>query len=403
MTPFPGWAAAPACAGTAILIHVETGTRTFTGRLLSRKPIVLLGLISYSLYLWHWPILAFARYAHIEPLSAWQRISLVSGAAFLAIFSWHLVEKPFRTAPTPGSWRPAFARAGVLTVLLVACGGLYFGSSGMPWRISREILAVVDDRQYLASAWQCHMVHTRKADKLCVRGARTTPAFLLVGDSHAAAASGSVFTAAEQAGLAGYQLTEPGYVPTFGYARSGQETGYNALNDRLIGELDRDPGVKLIVVIAYWAQAISENRYYGTGGDLVFGHEAVSRGIGGLARRYPDRTFLLMTAPPHSDLFGAHVLGREMLFDRFLNTDLSISAYHQANLPYQKVFRNLSTLPNLEFIDVETSLCSRNVCPSRLPDGTLMYRDGNHLTARAANRLTPLFREFFVAWKGKGN
>lgn len=56
-TPFPGLAALPPCLGTAVIIAAgESGTHS-VGRLLSLKPVVFIGLISYSLYLWHWPLM----------------------------------------------------------------------------------------------------------------------------------------------------------------------------------------------------------------------------------------------------------------------------------------------------------------------------------------------------------
>src|SRR3546814_6295705 len=60
-TPFPGAAALLPCLGTALVIHAGTGAETRVARLLSQRWLVFIGLISYSLYLWHWPLLAFLR------------------------------------------------------------------------------------------------------------------------------------------------------------------------------------------------------------------------------------------------------------------------------------------------------------------------------------------------------
>ena len=61
-TPFPGLAALPACLGTAAIIYSGEQSKHFVPRLLSLRIVVLLGIISYSLYLWHWPLLVFAKY-----------------------------------------------------------------------------------------------------------------------------------------------------------------------------------------------------------------------------------------------------------------------------------------------------------------------------------------------------
>src|SRR5690606_30964736 len=60
-TPFPAATALLPCLGTALLIHASSGGETLVGRLLSLRGMVFVGLISYSLYLWHWPVLAFLR------------------------------------------------------------------------------------------------------------------------------------------------------------------------------------------------------------------------------------------------------------------------------------------------------------------------------------------------------
>src|SRR5262249_59871123 len=64
-TVFPGPAAVPPCLGTALLIYSGGGRPTVISRVLTLRPIVILGLISYSLYLWHWPLLVFTQYISI--------------------------------------------------------------------------------------------------------------------------------------------------------------------------------------------------------------------------------------------------------------------------------------------------------------------------------------------------
>ncbi len=95
-TRFPGITAIPPVAGTALIILANSSGMTSLGRFLSLRPLVLVGLISYSLYLWHWPLLAFARYLTSVPLSVEQRLELVLVSVILAVMSWKWVEIPFR-------------------------------------------------------------------------------------------------------------------------------------------------------------------------------------------------------------------------------------------------------------------------------------------------------------------
>lgn len=95
-TRFPGLAAIPPCLGTALIIFSSESQLSFVGRILAFKPVVFIGLISYSLYLWHWPILVFSKYTAYDEQSAGLRAALLVASTVLAILSWKYVEMPFR-------------------------------------------------------------------------------------------------------------------------------------------------------------------------------------------------------------------------------------------------------------------------------------------------------------------
>ena len=81
--------------GTVFIILFAT-EQTLVGKLLSQKLVVVIGLISYSAYLWHVPIFAFARIASLEEPGPWALGTLGIVALLLAWISWRFVEKPFR-------------------------------------------------------------------------------------------------------------------------------------------------------------------------------------------------------------------------------------------------------------------------------------------------------------------
>ncbi len=94
-TRFPGLAALLPTVGTALVIACA-GPDTVVGRLLSQRVIVGLGLISYSAYLWHQPLLAFARYQSATPLTTAQLLGLLAVSLLLAAVTWRVVEQPWR-------------------------------------------------------------------------------------------------------------------------------------------------------------------------------------------------------------------------------------------------------------------------------------------------------------------
>lgn len=120
--PFPGLAAAPPVIGTALLLRQRQGQATLVQRFLQTGPMRYFGLVSYSLYLWHWPVIVFATY-YIYPVapSLAFRAALIAVAIAIATASWRLIEQPFRRPKAATRIFVPFATTAVLaTVLAIA-------------------------------------------------------------------------------------------------------------------------------------------------------------------------------------------------------------------------------------------------------------------------------------------
>ena len=134
----------------ACLIIVYAGESTWVGRLLSLRSMVFVGLLSYSLYLWHMPIFAFIRAWCQEPPSKWLLLGSLVGAFVCSLLSWHYVEKPFRDK-TRFSRREIFVWAGMTSCIFVVVGLYLNASYGVMSRIydpSQITVAEMDKRQY---------------------------------------------------------------------------------------------------------------------------------------------------------------------------------------------------------------------------------------------------------------
>jgi peptidoglycan/LPS O-acetylase OafA/YrhL len=120
-TPFPGLAALAPCLGAALLLY--TGPcATLPARLLGTRPLVFIGQISYSLYLWHWPIIAFWRVKPTHLLDWHDGLAILALSFAAATLSWRFVERPFRGTSSVVGRRAVFAGAGALAAALIVAG-----------------------------------------------------------------------------------------------------------------------------------------------------------------------------------------------------------------------------------------------------------------------------------------
>ena len=158
---------------------------TTAGALLAWRPLVFLGLISYSLYLWHWPLLVFTNYWSLGPLSLISRLGLLVLALLLAILSWRFVETPIRhRAIFPArSSLFSFAVLFVLTVFVLASFVIF--TLGYPSRLPAQALLYAQAERDQARHYN-RKTKDIKSDALPYFGAvGESPSVLLWGDSQA--------------------------------------------------------------------------------------------------------------------------------------------------------------------------------------------------------------------------
>lgn len=191
-TPHPGAMTLIPCLATAAIIHIGTTQRTWIGTALGLRGPAFVGLISYSLYLWHWPLIAFARYVD-WPLTLGH---LLLGAVLLlclSVLSWRYVERPFRDPAS--AWRRRAplvvpASAGVLVAVCLAIIAL----GGLPGRFPGEVASVSayfsyrDQKPFREGL--CFITSKNRLSDYdraaCLGMAPDKPNVLLIGDSHAA-------------------------------------------------------------------------------------------------------------------------------------------------------------------------------------------------------------------------
>ena len=199
-TPFPGLAAALPCFGTAMIIAAGREGDSFVSRALSFRPVVFIGTISYSLYLWHWPLIVFQNASGllVQGLSPrGSKLVVLSIAFIVAALSWRFVEQPFRNTRKAISRNRLFQLASTAAAALTLFGVIAVKTRGFPSRYPDEAVKVASFLENGDPATQAQyrvgscFLTSRNPNAVFARDEclRMDPAKrndLLIGDSHAA-------------------------------------------------------------------------------------------------------------------------------------------------------------------------------------------------------------------------
>jgi peptidoglycan/LPS O-acetylase OafA/YrhL len=184
-SPFPGLLALLPCLGTAALLVSKQG---WGNQILKFPALVWVGDISYSLYLWHWPLLVFARF--VFPDSPWMIVLALILSVALAWLSWRYIETPFLRERPQKRPLPVWAFGGIAMATSIGlCLCIYY-AGGLPQRFSpqeRVYLAATNDYNHDRS--KCHMRSDRPIayEDTCVYGTtEAAPSYAVWGDSHGA-------------------------------------------------------------------------------------------------------------------------------------------------------------------------------------------------------------------------
>jgi peptidoglycan/LPS O-acetylase OafA/YrhL len=141
-TSFPGWNAVFPVLGAALIVRFGDHSNFLAGPLLRSKPMIFVGKISYSAYLWHWPIIVFSTYYLERNLTPWEMAAASAATFLLSVISWHWIEQPARRVRI--ARRKIFAAAAAAIVLMFPLGLAAHTTRGFPgrYKINPEPLGV---------------------------------------------------------------------------------------------------------------------------------------------------------------------------------------------------------------------------------------------------------------------
>jgi peptidoglycan/LPS O-acetylase OafA/YrhL len=383
---FPGWLALPPTLGAFLLI--SAGEHNWINRkIFSAGIAVFIGLISYPLYLWHWPLLAFAKVLKGSDVS-WQiRTGCVAMSFFLAWTTYHLVERPLRSAHT---WKvPAL----IVVALLLGCIG-YLGAQGMIKPRSASyglelILKEIDEWEFPRSEQDI----TFEGQHFLAQGKQTNVA-LFIGDSNMAmyAARINRLVAADttHAGKGAVFATLGGCMPVPGVGRLDTPTCLPLMRSTYRYALENQ-SVSTVVIGALWANYHYESQSFYQQGSVTFPlqqHEEMA--YAALEKTIHDlvgsgkKVYVILNIPWSQYLDPRSLFKRSSADFQFsVTTTGGIERKSLDNI--EGVNHQLSLLAEragATVINPVDHLCNSQRCPLFTDEGQLIYKDSGHLTVR---------------------
>lgn len=398
-TPFPSvYTLAPTIGAALIIGFAQQGT--LAGRTLSNKLLVSIGLISYSFYLWHQPLFAFARIRSIDEPSASLLLALAALAAGLAYLTWRFVEQPFRDRKRWGTKRFILSLVPAL-VLMSAFGIAGHLTWGFPLRDAR--LASIEARMspnYGLGA-SCNFRHGPILPEYC--GTGRVPKALLWGDSFAMHLVQAIKAANPHLSFSQAAMLFCG--PLLGIAPLNGERHNKAwagecllFNRSILAYLAREPSIKIVVLSSILSQytesqariLVDDKEVSGELNQTVSALKETVRAIESLGKKV-----VIFSPPPVTGKEIGHCLARATMLGASISVcDFSLA---QANLAQAKALEALRAMEvaGTEVRWLRDEMCSASICRAS-GENIFIYRDDRHLSIEGSDYLGRSSRFFHI-------
>jgi peptidoglycan/LPS O-acetylase OafA/YrhL len=413
-TVFPGMAALAPCIGAGLILHAGASGSSRTASLLSVPLLAGLGLISYSVYLWHWPLLVFSKYrfpdlfdgANANPAVAGIAVGCLSIAA--GYLSWRFIEKPFQARLIISRARPAFGWAAVTSVALSVLAIAIYRGDGWWWRWPTEIAAVKSwqaaDAGNTIGGCQPMPADQGWPGRVCSIGSKgQSNSIVIWGDSHARGLASALEAQFELDARGIIVAVSPGCPPLlnvglYGRSKKNKCAGFTeAVMAKIIS--DR---IKHVVIAARWAYYAEGTRYGREGGaGIILSPDGISSNgtVVAAALENTLRTLaghgveVTLVGPiPEQAFHVASAMMRKVVWSGAPIPNLTYKAFQERQKHVLPALMQAARNPKVTVLFPHESLCSAESCRYQRDDRPL-YSDNDHLNCRGWIELDGLVRK----------
>lgn len=404
---FPGWWALLPVGGAALLI-LPGPAAWINRRILSNRIAVFVGLISYPLYLWHWPILSFARIIRGDELSRGASIVAVCLSFLLAYATWRFVESPIRFGRK--TWIKTAALA-LISVIIACAGYTIYSHAGFAGRFKN--LPVDYGQAPLKPSTTPDCLKAVGVDRIryCLMLGKGPPDVLLVGDSHAGSLYAGLASAYAQRAQILLNLGDVGCVPfydTESYTLgSRNERNCKPLVNKMLDFAASSRSIRTVILSARGPLNVS-GQYFGKnplGGPKVISWdgspknsdqaEVFASALKNTVQRLSaaGKNVVIFVDWPELDFNPRSCVARPIALFSHVRPLCGVprSQVDARNREYRGIiFKMKKEVNGLRVFDPFPYLCDATACYA-MRDGHLLYEDDNHLSSEGSDYLGEKF------------
>jgi peptidoglycan/LPS O-acetylase OafA/YrhL len=399
---FPGIRAVPPVLGAAFIIFagINTPESTFTpliSRVIGSKPLVFVGLSSYSFYLWHWPFFAYHRYLYSHPPTASTAILYIILSFLISVGSLYFVERPFRGSKSKMKRPQVFLYGGLTILVLLACSVTIHIRGGVPSRVPAKVVeldSLHGENKYMEI--ERFIQISDKVELKVIGNIDLNPTLLVWGDSHARASLPGIDSALKELGRSGVVAERGGTAPAVNWATDEVPAVQLDYSQTVFdyAKAAKSNGLSHVLLIFYWSAYVQEQETPDGFRRPPSGFaEALSETILEL-QRAGLKVGLFMETP----IFPVHI-ARAVALNEWRGTPAPKLSYAE-NRAYRSVYDSVietirSNAPDLEIYDPQLLFKGEDDEFEFLDsDEKLLFRDHSHLTQHGSMRLEPQVLEF---------
>lgn len=410
-------------AGTlAVLVFGDVGLRG--SAVLGARPLAALGVISYSVYLWHQPLLGYVMfYGYDSKQFAHVAVFCIATLA-LSFVSWKFVEQPFRYGPLGVRMRRTILWSLASVIVAIAVGGHI--TRGYPARMSAEVLEALSWKTSYADTYRTCIGTRKDGGKLdpanaCIHGADVAPSVVMWGDSHAAVLSNPLGQELGAHGMSLLELTVGSCIPVIGLRSTAlKRTEYCAEhNQKMLDYILATPTIKTVVLYSYWNSYVEWRDFDNRIGWVVedslvavpldapdtMSHDtrldAIATNLQSqiTALLSAGKTVVVLGPLPSAGFPVAEWRARALWAHGEAPLDMSYprAAFEDYSTLTWALFDRLETSENLRFVDLTDAFCPSATGCDVLSGGAALHFDDNHLSLAGVARVVGPLTEAIMA------